>query len=468
VPIALAALVVAGVVLRALLTAARSPAFVGYHDTFFYVNAAANDLLGDLIRPAGYAIFLRLAHLPADSLSLTILIQHALGLATALLLFAAVARVAPAAWGLVPAAVVLLAGPQLFFEHAVMSESLFAFLLAAITYCAVRTLDAGPLPWAYLAGLLAAGAAIVRSLGSLLVAVVLGWLLLATPGGWRRRLGMTAAAALCAWLAIAVYVVEAKRETGAVGIGMTQLGGLNLYAGAATFADCDRFTPPPRTRALCDPRPPSERPGPYWYWISDRSPGLRRVSDPQSDQNAALSAFARAAIVHQPLAYMGKLGTHLSRFWSSDAHYDRYQGESYDVLADILVHNRWGDTAFIVRRWYATARPRVREGLLDAMRSYERRTRLEGPALVLLVLLALVGVPLARGARLKAGVLLLALSAAALLGPIASAWFNARFAIPGYGVLAASGAIGAASLWERAARRARRRREAKLLDGAAA
>jgi hypothetical protein len=91
---------------------------------------------------------------------------------------------------------------------------------------------------------------------------------------------------------------------------------------------------------------------------------------------------------------------------------------------------------------------------LDA---YERRTRLEGPAFVALLLCALLGVPLARGRRLAVGLLMLAASVVTLVGPIAVLYFDPRYAIPGYGSLATAAAIGAAALAERLLARGRGR-----------
>jgi hypothetical protein len=49
-----------------------------------YVTAAPLGVFHDAQRPAGYPIFLRLVHLFSESLSFTILVQHALGVATGL------------------------------------------------------------------------------------------------------------------------------------------------------------------------------------------------------------------------------------------------------------------------------------------------------------------------------------------------------------------------------------------------
>jgi hypothetical protein len=42
-----------------------------------------------------------------------------------------------------------------------------------------------------------------------------------------------------------------------------------------------------------------------------------------------------------------------------------------------------------------------------------------------------------------------------LIAPVVTAVYAARYAVPGYGPLAAAGALGAATLWERLAARRR-------------
>ena len=58
--------------------------------------------------------------------------------------------------------------------------------------------------------------------------------------------------------------------------------GWNLYARAAPFADCSKFTAPAGTEILCEQRPPSERPGPFGY-----------VWDLEVDPSANICARAR-------------------------------------------------------------------------------------------------------------------------------------------------------------------------------
>ncbi len=232
------------------------------------------------------------------------------------------------------------------------------------------------------------------------------------------------------------------------------------------FADCDRFTPPPGTKGLCDRRPASQRPGPFYYDTNLRSPAFRTFgSEPpfNPDENGKLVAFARAAILHQPLDYLRNVGDDLARYWSSDTHTRPLAGASYDRWSADL--DRPGPIPELIGDWYPTLRPEAHAGTLDVLRDWERRTRLEGPALVLLVLLVLLGLPLARGPRLAVGVLFAAVSVLLLVGPVASTFFDARFAVPGYGPLAAAGAIGAASLSVRArAWQDGRRRSGRLVS----
>src|SRR3954453_7174519 len=143
----LALLGAGGLVLRLEMAAAYRPAFLGYPDTHFYIQGANAPLFSNPMQPIGYEAFLQATHDLGSTLQATMRLQHGLGLATALLLFLAVRRIGGPAWlGLAPAAVVALGGDQLFFEHAVLSETLFGFLCAAALYAGARCLDGG---WAW-------------------------------------------------------------------------------------------------------------------------------------------------------------------------------------------------------------------------------------------------------------------------------------------------------------------------------
>jgi hypothetical protein len=400
--IALGTLVVVGVGLRVWLISAARPAFIGFPDAAWYMIAARDNVFVSASTadfspwPAGYSIFLRLAHLPIHQLSPVILLQHLLGVATAVLLFLTVRRVAPAGWGLVPAAVVLLAGPQLFLEHSPMAETLFSFLLAALLYMGVRAYEEAQsgedssIRWSVAMGLLAAVSGTVRLVGLALIAIVVLWLLAGSRRSWRMGLRNGVAAALVAALVIGGYLGEMRRETGYGGPTLTQSG-------------------------------PSPTP---------------------ADAGA-------------PIGFAKRLAPDLVRFWSSDANMDN-GGLNYAAFITTLVVRRDTYQVADISTWYATADWKVHAGAVDALGSYERHTRLEGLPLVLLVLLALGGIPLARDGRLAISLLAVGVAGAIMLGPLVYAQFDARYVVPGYGALAMAGALGAATLWERVARRVRR------------
>ncbi len=72
--------------------------------------------------------------------------------------------------------------------------------------------------------------------------------------------------------------------------------GWNLYARAAPFADCGKFTPPAGTEILCEQRPPSERPGPFGYvWDLKSTPRRMFVLGPESSRK--LGVFGQRAIL---------------------------------------------------------------------------------------------------------------------------------------------------------------------------
>jgi len=453
--LALAALLVAGSVLRLALTLAWRPAFLGFPDSGPYLGDARLAPFWDSLRMVGYGELLRILHWLSPHLLGVSFVQHALGLATALLLFASLRRCgAPVGACLVPAAVVLLGGDEIFLEHAVLSESLFIFLVTAALHAAVRSLDGSP-AWTVAAGLLVALATTVREAGIVLVPALALWVALAgrRPLGGRARVlrfvasGATAAAVLFAYLGLH------QHYTGR--FVFTNSGGYNLYGRAAPFADCSKFTPPPGTAVLCERQPASTRPTPDFYNFSPASPASRAFGGsaqfpPSAAAIGKLRAFARAAIEHQPLSYAHDVALDSLRFVAPDS-FPEHSGNSPEQLSQRLTDP--GTTgnylANLVAGYYVHVGIKQSPGLLASLRTYERWTRLRGPLMIVLTVLALLSPLLARG-RARAGATLF-LGAALLLMfvPVLTVFYDVRYAVPGYGSLSAAAAIGGWGLWER-------------------
>jgi hypothetical protein len=186
VSIALAVLLLVGLLLRVYFVLVWRPALTGFSDTGIYFQGAVESLWSSPGRTAGYSMFLRVLHAISPHLLLVVLVQYVLGLSAAVLFFCAVRRCGgPRGLGLAHAAVIALGGDELFLEHAALSEALFIFLLSATLYCAVRALDGGP-RWAALAGLCAGLGVWDRIASVAMIAVIAIWLTF-SAGRPRRR-----------------------------------------------------------------------------------------------------------------------------------------------------------------------------------------------------------------------------------------------------------------------------------------
>src|SRR5581483_2626340 len=122
----------AGIALRIAFMLLYRPAFLGDPDSGSYIAAAHHGLFENIYDPAGYPLFIRVLHAVYPHPSLLTVVQHALGVATAALIYLAVRRVSGSTlWALLPAVIVLFDGYGLWVEHTPITEALFTFLIAA-------------------------------------------------------------------------------------------------------------------------------------------------------------------------------------------------------------------------------------------------------------------------------------------------------------------------------------------------
>ncbi|MGI8623815.1 MAG: hypothetical protein ACR2NB_10110 [Solirubrobacteraceae bacterium] len=467
----LVGLLCAGLLLRLALMAAWHPAFMGWPDAKSYLDVAHGELFSSALRPAGYPAFLRVLDGLGAGITTIVLANHVLGLATAAVLFAAVRRAGgPPLLGLVPAAIVALNGDAIFLEHSPLSEPLFIFLTAVGLYAATRTLDRASPGWPALAGVALAGAATVRVVGLALLPLVALWLAFVSHGVFRRRLLSAGAAALAALAVLGTYYGLEQHATGETGL--SRRGVWHFYGRVAPFADCSRFLAPPGTAPLCESPAGAPRPTTdayifnWWYSPAVRAFGYPFASSPEGA--GQVGAFARAVIVHQPLDYLGAVGADMLRYVAPESFRNISGGPSYADLAGkpILRNPQFGQDGLTSIRRYYGYKPRNFQGdrpLMDLLTGYESVTRVQGPLMVLLALLAAAG-PLVTRGRARAAALLFSLSGWTLLvAPVASLQFASRTAVPGFGVMGVAAAVGGWGCLEAA-----RRRWPGLLSGRAA
>jgi hypothetical protein len=253
------ALLAAGLVLRVLAQIAYHPALV-YVDTLKYLYGASPGS-----EPLGYTAILRVI-LVAGDLGAVAAVQHLLGLAMAVALYAVLLRRGAPDWlAALAAAPVLLDAYQLQMEQMIMPDVWFeALVVAGMAVLLWRSRIS--IPAAAAAGVLFAAAATVMQLGEILVVPAVIFTL-AAGGEWRRALTKSAALALAFVLVILGYLGYSYARNGHFFLAHRQ----SLTGRLAAAADCATLNLPPAARPLC-PTPAQQANGPDWLEHSGTSP----------------------------------------------------------------------------------------------------------------------------------------------------------------------------------------------------
>lgn len=450
----LAAVLLLGLLLRVIAMIGYRPAYTAFSDTAAYAFHAAGDLASpDPLRPAGYPAFLQLVHAVSPTLTAVTVVQHMLGLATALLLYLTVRRFgSPTGVAVAAAAVVALAPDFILFEHAILTESLFLFLSVSALYAAAVAFDTQPDPdrgrawigWLAAAGTLLAMAAMVRAVGQVLIPVVALIAACAVQGGARQRVLAGATVGLPAVLLILAYSATLSASGGY--FGLAKGAGWALYTRMAPIADCTRFDPPEGTELLCEASDPDTRPGSdYYAWHGDSPAHLIASGPPFEDE--LIGSFGRAALVGQPLDYLGLVLTDLARYVDAGAGPDReasghpiqfyrFAGVSSPGPPDGPTVEYYGHFD-----WTITSLGR-------ALGDVQQVVRVHGLLVLAAAILALWGIA-AGTRRQRVGIVLLGGTALALmLVPVLVGTYDGRYGLTAYPQLVAAGLMGAWSVFE--------------------
>ncbi len=411
------------------------------------------------VHPAGYAIFLSGVLELSSRLELAILLQHLLGIATGVLLYATVRRFGGPVWvGVAAAAAVLLSLDQMFLEHSILSETLFTFVLSLSLYACARAYNAadvhGPRgwleprhQWLIVAGALLGLAACIRGIGVPLGPVVVIWTFFAFRGPLRLRLGNSAA---FGWAVAMILFAHASLNYAASDqFALSETGGWSLYSRVAPFADCDKFTPPKGTAGLCETLEPEDRPGPDFYGWAATSPAVETFGD-HGNGDAALGSFARSALLAQPLEYVEAVAYDTLRFFVPgtpmvpDWFEERpSSGPGYDLIdVDTRAPEFEQQVLTSIRTRYNTGDHSVAESI-STLGGVQAVVRVHPLLLLFATLLSAIGLFVARGAT-RAGIsLLFGTGFAMLLFSVATTIYAARYAIPAQGLLVGAGALSA-------------------------
>jgi hypothetical protein len=416
-------------------------------DTIAYLRLAQYGSATDF-RPLLYPILLKPV-LALGELSLVPLLQHALGLAIALVLYVLLRRlgVGPnvSALGVAP---VLLDGYQLIIEQYVLTEALFdALVVSSVTLILWRPRPS--LGAVALTGVLVAAAGLTRFVGLALITPLMLFFII-------QRFGWPRLVTLAVGFTAPLVVYSAWTGAG-LGGGATERNGFFLYGRVATFASCEHVEVPPSQRTLCIEKPPREGLEPTGFRPLD--PPKRITRSPRANQ--ILLSFSKRIILARPLQYAAAVGSDFMRFFaarspeSQEPNVARWRFPR--SLPDASPHP-------IVRRLGGSAparlgfeRFRITAGPAAALRSYQTVVYTYGPLLGVLLLLGAVGSlvlgPPWKQRRAGACLLLTLLAAAMLLGPVLTTVYHFRYVLPALPLLGPAGALGGSLIAERLSHR---------------
>ena len=464
VPVALAVVVGLGVLLRGAFWVAYDPAVMNVADTAVYIAMANGLMFDDPVRTAGYSMFLAAIQPFTRDLDVFLLIQHLIGIATGLMIYATVRRVGAPVWaGVGAAAAVLLPLDQVLVEHTLISEVLFTFLLVAALYAGVRALDeprtiVGPFTTAHLwlaaTGALFALSAWVRGVSSPLIPVLALFFALAIPGTVWTRIGRGAIVGGAGMAVLLVYFALNSAATGT--FGMTQATGWALYSRVAPFADCAQFTAPEGAEDICEQSPIDTRSGPDFYSWSKRSPARREFGYPPAGDDV-LGEFGRRVVVAQPRDYALTVGRDTIRYFFPGLNSEQFRGGSEYSYLEISRRDRAieRDIQGRLDNFYDDEQLSVDEDQLQTLTDLQEILRVQPILMLQALILAAIGAWFASG-RVRAAIVLLAgVSLMLLIIPSAIGTYNVRYAVPVAGPLIGAGMLGIWVCVERLRRRGR-------------
>lgn len=417
-----------GALVRLLVMVAFPPAFV-FSDGPTYLWFSDN-LVPNPDRPIGYGVFLAGLHPISHSVFLIAVVQHLLGLATAVAAYVFLRR-----WGvrgrlaMVATLPLLFDQMQLVLEHSILSDVLFDLLLmvALLVLGWRRRPTVGA---AALAGLVLGLATVVRVVGEPLILVAAAFLLV-VGASLRRRVLLAGVAVAAFALPVAAYVGWYHSTNGSWAL--TEASGRSLYMRTTSFVDCSLVELPAYEQPLCPAEPLGQRLDPTQYgWHSTAVHEL--AVPPGMTANQVLKDFAMRAIRAQPADYVQVvLRDAALPFWSP-ARVDRYE---YDT-AHKWMFATWVDyhpTSWTLPAYleYGGQLPSSEQPWAGILTVYGLIVAVPGPVMLALLVVSLAGLVVRRGraAPPRALLLLVLLSGLGLsLVPDVTAEFVWRYQLP--------------------------------------
>jgi hypothetical protein len=418
----------------------RADAELGYrwqawfNDSFEYLVNTINFNL-DPTRVSGYSVLLKILQ-PFHSFALITILQHLMGLAVAVMVYAlARHRFGAPAWLATLAAVpVLYDGFEIQLEHLILSDVPFLFVLT-LAMTLLLWDPAGPSTRrSAVIGLLLGLGVVLRSVGEPLLAVFVIYMII-RRFSWRK----IAATLVVGLVPAVIYAGAFDLEHGQ--FAMSDATGVFLYSRVMTFAECSNMSVPVNELWLCSTVPPGQRPiAQDQIWRSTAQTPLDRYPAPKFAPlpNKLAEDFAIRAIEAQPLDYAKAVFGDTWRVfgWQRHVFPNAQTYDEYEFLATAPPIPTW-DRAQLGRydsyaAAYAQANPatQVVNPFAAIIRYYQEYVWLPGTIYGLILLAGLGGI--AAAWRRLGGEALLpwAVSLTLIVIPAATAEFDYRYVLP--------------------------------------
>jgi hypothetical protein len=401
-----------------------------FNDSFQYVQNTVHFEL-DPTRVSGYSVWLKILQ-PFHTYAIVTILQHLMGLAVAVMIYAlARHRFRAPAWLATLATVpVLYDGFEIQLEHLIMADVPFLFLITLAT--TLLLWDPVPsLRRCALIGALLGIAQVVRSVGLPLLAVFAVYMIIRRVS-WRK----VAAAIVVCLIPVFGYAAWFDLEHGQ--FAMSDATGVFLYSRVMTFADCTKMHVPVNELWLCDTVPPAKRPIAQAYIWTAASP-LDRLPPSKFSQvpNTLAENFAIRAIEAQPLSYAKAVFDDTWRVFGwkrvifpNAATYDEYKFGYHSLPVPSWDNAKLGPyTSYAAAYVHGNPLTQVVGPFANVIRGYQRYVWLPGTGYGLILLAGLGGMMLAWRRLGGEALLPWTISFALIVIPAATAEFDYRYVL---------------------------------------
>jgi hypothetical protein len=446
---------VCGTAIRVVVLLAYQQALI-FPDSERYLQYAHNFIIGqwipDWLRTSGYS-FLLIPAVLAHNLTSVVTVQHLLGLATAVLIYATALHFGARRWVAAVATVPVLFDPlQLDLEQYILTDVSATFMLVVALVVLAWKREAIGKTAPAVAGLLIAVATLDRESDLLLMIPMLVYLAVVIRP--RRRLAIRAGIMLAACvLPLLAYLLWFQSWFNT--FNFVTYNSEFMYGRIAQFAECTGLSLPSYEKHLCPQQPPAQR-DPNFYMWDPHSPQVTLKPTDGLSKGQIINDFNWRIIKHQPLTYLKVVAGDVLYSFSAvrgDGP-EKYPTRYHDFLPYFPGTNDKDEMAAL--RTYSGSGPRVQPQLAGFLTGYGRDFYVPGPLLAAGLAVGLAGAAgigrRTRRSGLRAPCLLFSLGTIfVVVPPFVIATFDWRYELPQLSLIPIAAVLGVTAMagWNR-------------------